>query len=166
MASQRPNPIPVYISGDASGGLQYFGDASYVTSSASDPDGGDAIGTWKSTDDPKVLYLLRKVKIYSRGTNGAGTAYLWVDDNSNGPKECIAQISWDSTDRGLVRNSGTVVYINMEDEDPDAERMRGYLMRGETRLYIQITDGSISDGYRVHCEVRNLTQVDGLQEID
>jgi len=160
MAAQFPNPIPLFISGSASKAA-----ATTISSQGTDLDGSDATQVY-SLSDPYYFGLLRKVKIYSRGSNGAGTAYLWVDDGSDGTKECIGQISWDSTDRGLVRLSGSVVYMDMEGEDPDQERMRGYILRENTVLYVQISDGSISDGYRVHCEVRNMTEIPDLNGID
>lgn len=164
MVAQNPNPIPVYISGDASFGMRYSGTSS-ISSTQTDADGNDASLIY-SMSEPYFHGLLRKVKIYSRGTNGAGRALLWIDDGNLGYRECIGEISWDSTTRGLVKLSGAVQYFNLEDEDPDPERMRGYVLRQDTRVYIQIEDSSISDGYRVHCEVRNLTQKEDLNDID
>lgn len=163
MAAQRPNPLPIYISGDASLSAAGFGGT--ISSSDNDADGSGAVNIY-NVQAPYYFVLLRSVKIYSRGTNGAGTAYLWIDDGNLGNKECIGQISWDSTDRGLVRLAGTVVYFDVKEDDPAAERMRGRIMRTETSLYVQITDSSMSDGYRAYAEVRNMTEVPELNSID
>lgn len=167
MAEQRPNPIPIYISFDASLGMANYG-SGYISANQTDLDGGDATECYRVSDISITtrLTLLRKIKIYSRGTNGAGKAFLWVDDGGGGGKECIGMIQWDSIDRGLVRLGGEIQYFNVENEDPAEERMRGYLMRVDTRLFVQIEDGSISDGYRVHTEVRNLTKIEGLNDIN
>lgn len=161
MAEQYPNPIPIYTVGDAS-----LAPSSTISSNATDADGGDAVEIYR-VSDPFFFILMRKIFIYSRGTNGAGTAYLWVDDASNGTKECISQISWVSTDRGLVRDAnGDVVYFDLMGEDAESEELRGYIARSETRFYVQISDALMSGGYRTHPEVRNLTRRDGFENVD
>lgn len=158
MAANYPNPIPIYISGDKS--TAYPGPN--ITSSLTDQDGDDAVGV--VTLDTNMFALFRRVTIYSRGSNnGAGTAYVWVDFRGQGVRSCIAQKTWTApTGRGIVAEIDIVDF----DATDDGDKMKGVVLGGNSVVYIQIQDASMSDGYRATAFLRDLTYIDGLNTVD
>jgi hypothetical protein len=157
MAETLPNPIPVYISGDASKGYD-----SVLNSSQTDMDGSDATDIYAATD-PFYFVLVRETIIYSRGTNGGGTAHFWYINDVSGTKSYLGSVTIPAS----VATRGEVARFSYKGTyDSDEERMRGMVLSRNAVISIQIEDGSMSDGYRVHTVARDLTQRSGLQEID
>ena len=147
MASNYPNPIPVYAVGDRSDD----GSAGTITTNMTDKDGGDAVRIYR---DEASVVLLRNVIIYSRGVNGGGKAYLWQSNTFlSMAKSFIGEaVIPPTTVRGLA------VKIQLNDYDPAlGEELRGIILERGCELHLQIEDGSISDGYRVWVQARDLT---------
>lgn len=157
MSGFIPNPIPIETSGNAS---KAYG--SNISSSLTDPDGGDAKRVYRNSEHG--LVLLRKLVIYSRGTNGPGRALIWLLHASDGQRECVGEFNWDSTTRGIVKLGGVQQFFYFEDHDPaHAEVARGEFLPQDGEVYVQIEDALISDGYRVFTHARDYQSVDGLQ---
>lgn len=163
MVASNPNPIAIFASGNRSRGY-----GAVINASANDADGSDAVQIYQL--DSGAFALLRRIQIYSRGTSNGGAgvkAHIWFSYDGGSTKDCLKTVTFAGNVRGIVAE------IDMDDITPPTDAnpspQQGFLMgslENSEILYIQIEDGSISDGYRVLPVLRDYSQKSDLNNQD